>query len=872
MALHQQLKNGLYSSVISSFTKRSWGDDDRFVFPLEQVLKDQSKRAFDAKNTFSSRDEYFATIGLGAKIVQTISERKQGVEFASTLWILKQDDNGLIAIVKVPKKTREDMAESQTQPISPGDRGFVLLKYTAKGDAAAGSEPIKVQVRFSMEFIEPLPSSPRGFLATKLLLRQKRPRRSPFDFSLGKDEDKPDLETLPHMYDKPHELTGDLDDRKSMAFVLKTLPCATVPHHLSAQACMSHVLEQTGIPGYVDTVIRHGEFCYVFDAEQSLRTGGAHNSTGAFLSAPTNRVPNVDIYSRLGDKSLVESDFLQLNPSQREALSLTRSAPAGFVIAHGGPGTGKTHFIIQVAKPFFLDNSHHRLLLTSAGNRGADNIAEELDKWLGSLDASVRRDSYVKALSEKARKAAEESGNKSDFKLQNETITNHYRTYGCGKLNALGDDRVQSTRLAVGTMMKQKLSSRPDLQRRYDAYARGETTERSAVKEFHRLVNLFMQDVISGAGAVCATISGVGDETVRRGYAACDLIVVDEAARVPEYQWWTLLAFYQSDKKPIGKIMVGDHLQMEPAAGRDERQSTLARQMALSLQARLRDRGIPSRSFDIQYRAVPEIAHIYNTVVYDGRLQSDEQTHVEARPLAQALIKHNEAVYGKKSSVIFFDVAGAREQNEPPQYDMPSRNAKPNGAAMANYLKWSERPKGKPKFCNQFIFTVARIVEGLIIAGFCSGPNPATIAILTPYKVELKRLMHVKTKMKFIYPMIEQVSVETVDKVQGREYDIVIVDPVTTTIPSFLDFKRLNVMLSRARCAMYVLGCREQWDNMFDDTIDGSWSVAYPLSCFAKELYPFTKRYPTALDDVCPDSNEFYDPEEFKKVSERQKK
>ncbi|KAK6863561.1 hypothetical protein PG995_000089 [Apiospora arundinis] len=867
MALYDDLKHGHYNSVFESFDKRSWGSKDDNVFPLNDVIG-KSKRP--CKSSFSSTDEYFATIGLGAKVIQTLTEREQGFKFDSVLRILKQDDNGLIAIVETPKKTKSNLWKNPSTSIVPGDRGFVHLRYSIKG-GTDDSEPIRVGVRLAMEFIEPFPSSPPGFLAAKLQPRQKRERRSPYDFSLGKDEAMPDLWTIPEI----QKLLNDLEDAEAWAFVLKTIQHIKVPQHLSAQACMSHILEQEGTPGYVDTVIRHSEFCFVFEAWEKLQNQGGHIHTSKYLSAPSEKAPQVDIYSRLEDKSLVDSDCLQLNPSQKEALDLTRTAPAGFVIAHGGPGTGKTHFIIQAAKPFFLDKRHHRLLLTSAGNRGADSIAEELNKWLQSLDESVRRDSYIVrlhslkteakiflgdaeqarqlVLTEKARKAAQKSEHASGSKAQNDAISNHYLTYGSGKLKSFGDDRVQNIKLAVGTMMKKKLPLHPKMQIAYDRYSRGEIIERKAVREFHRQVYQYMERVISGAGAVCATVSGVGDTRVREGYKDCDLIVVDEAARVPEYQWWPLLAFYQSDNKVVGKIMVGDHLQMGPISNSDERKSPMYQQMALSLQARFQDQGIPSQFFTTQYRAVSEIAEIYNRVIYNGRLDTAEETYVEARPLAQDIVKYNEIAYGAKSSVVFFDVAGALEQNE-----------LLNGEGYK--LDDDSELKGKPKFCNQYVFTVSRILEGLISAGFCSGLRPASIAVLTPYKVEFKRLIHVQTKMKYLYPQVGQVHIETVGKVQGREYDIVIVDPAATTRPSrFLDSQLLNVMFSRARCGLYVLGCEIQWNIMFDET------SAYPLSRFAEELKSFKKRYPSTADEECPESNEFYNPDDFKKVAARQR-
>ncbi|KAK8043864.1 hypothetical protein PG994_012702 [Apiospora phragmitis] len=901
MTLYSSFKNGDYSEVFQAFNMRSWGedDDDDFVFPLHQLIPPwtgKSKDPFTAKNSFSSVDEYSATIGLGAKVIQTINELEEGFEFKTVLRVLKQEDGGLVAIVEIPEKTRKKMAKCRSDPLSPGARGFVCLRYSAKGVDTAQSEPTNVVVRLSMEFIEPFPASPPGFLTAKLQARQKRERRSEFDFSLGKDEDEPDLERITVMESKPRRLLSSLESQESMAFVLNTIPHVVVPCNLSGTESMTYILEQAGTPGYVDTVIRHSEFCYVFEAWTCLCR---QRRSLKFLSAPAPPVPRVDIYDGLADKTLVDSYCLQLNPSQRVALQLGRSAPAGFVIANGGPGTGKTHFIIQAVKPFFLDAKSHRLLLTSAGNRGVDSIAHQLNEWLQSLDESARGESYIvrlhsiktettiflrdaevakrKALVERARKAAQKSQQQTTPKMPNRAIADHYQTYGSGKLNEVGDDRVQNMSLAVGTKMKQNMSQYPDLQALYEDYAGGKITLREKLKEFHRRVRVHLIETLSKAMAVCATVAGVGDDAVKMSfgfynavgkvnYPKCDLIVVDEAARVAEYQWWPLLGFYDNSTNFIGKIMVGDFKQMGPASSKEEERSPFEAQMGLSLQERLQNRGLPSRSFDVQYRAVPEVATIYNNACYGGLLKSDERTYVEARPLARAIVEHNEIAYGREHSIVFFDVAGAEEEVQITKIYDKRPNGRPGRRSGDDPTEIR-----RPKWCNEYIFTITSILEGLINAGIGGGQHPASIAVLTPYKLEYNRLRHLKTKMTRVYPQAADIIVETVDKVQGREYDVVIVDPVMVSKPGFLDLRRLNVMFSRARCGLYVVGCMDKWKRLFYRIADrGGYDC--PLECFAKQLYPYSVRYPMAEDEDCPESNEFYDPKEFEKVSGRQKK
>ncbi|KAK7941560.1 uncharacterized protein PG986_013947 [Apiospora aurea] len=823
-------------------------------FKWKQVQ--EIKESLKAKDSFSSVEEYVATIMMGAKIVQVITEYEQGFLFDNaTIRILRQKDHGLIAIVELPKFHREAIKDRDALTISPGDRGFLRLEYRTKGEET-GSVPTKVVVRLHMEFIEPLPSSPPGVLAAKLKPRQKRPKKSDSDHSLGKDEDMPDLYTTPNIGDLHNSLTN----KKTMAFVLKTLPQIRVPASVKGpDSIMRYILNQPGLKGEVDTVVRHTEFVYVYQSVSGIPT--LLRSYLAF--GPRPQTPRVDIYSPLEDKSLVDSDCMQLNQSQRAALELGRSAPAGFVIAHGGPGTGKTHFTVQLVKPFFLDKKSHQILITSAGNRGADSIALELSNWLQSPDSSIRGNSYIvrlhsiktetsiflkdaeeakrEALREMAKQPADASQQNGETKGTRDAIYDHYRTFACGRFKGVDDERVQHISLSVGAIMKQRLSTKPELERLYNMYGSGEIYRDEDVEHFIRSIHIFMHQIIHGATAVCATVSGVADALVRKAYENCELIIVDEAARVAEYQWWPLLGFY---RKAVGKVMVGDPFQMEPAGGRSEEKSPLGKQMAYSLQARLQKLGFKSGFFDTQYRAVPEIAAIYNQTRYQGRLKSGDETLVERRPLAQAIIQHNKKNYGLAHSVVFLDVKGAVEKND---------------------------KRGMPKFCNQYIVAVTSILENLINAGFGNGVHPATIAVLTPYRLEYKRLRYARTKMSDDYPQAEDIAIETVDKIQGMEYDIVIIDPVVNSSVGFLNHRRLNVLFSRARSGLYVVGCATKWS-----LLSGWHENVDDFEDFAKQLYPYTKCFPDPNDlesgrKVCPKSNKYYDPGEFEQVPEKSK-
>ncbi|EXJ71984.1 uncharacterized protein A1O5_04486 [Cladophialophora psammophila CBS 110553] len=72
-----------------------------------------------------------------------------------------------------------------------------------------------------------------------------------------------------------------------------------------------------------------------------------------------------------------------------------------------------------------------------------------------------------------------------------------------------------------------------------------------------------------------------------------------------------------------------------------------------------------------------------------------------------------------------------------------------------------------------------------------------------------------KAQMEEDYPAAKDVALQPGDIVQSLEYDPPIVDPTVVRSPGFLDVNRLNVMFSRARYGLYVVGnynsCIAMW-------------------------------------------------------------
>jgi hypothetical protein len=90
-------------------------------------------------------------------------------------------------------------------------------------------------------------------------------------------------------------------------------------------------------------------------------------------------------------------------------------------------------------------------------------------------------------------------------------------------------------------------------------------------------------------------------------------------------------------------------------------------------------------------------------------------------------------------------------------------------------------------------------------------PAPVSVAVITPYREQRRLLCRVLKDMSGDDKVLEKVAVETVDSFQGRQVDIVILSCVRAGsggggLGFVTDVRRMNVAITRARRALWVLG------------------------------------------------------------------
>eukprot|EP01064_Diplonema_japonicum_P023308 TRINITY_DN33747_c0_g1_i1.p1 TRINITY_DN33747_c0_g1~~TRINITY_DN33747_c0_g1_i1.p1 ORF type:complete len:933 (+),score=47.83 TRINITY_DN33747_c0_g1_i1:56-2854(+) len=278
------------------------------------------------------------------------------------------------------------------------------------------------------------------------------------------------------------------------------------------------------------------------------------------------------------------------------------------------------------------------------------------------------------------------------------------------------------------------------------------------------------------ADVVCATCSGAASPIMASKKLLFRLVVLDEASQATE----------PSCVVPIMRgaervVLIGDHKQLRPTI---LSQDAATCGLNITLFDRLVNSGIQPHMLDTQYRMHPYIAEYPSLVYYAGKLKSG--ITADHRPMLPGFAWPLPHI-----PVAFVPVAG--------------RDTRGFGMSYAN-----------PPEAHAVVDTLRGILSA---ASLC----PSKIGIITPYSSQVRLLKQLCRSAGIevhstVAPAagrrasepVAGIEVSSVDGFQGREKDLIIVSTVranSSGIVGFLsDTRRLNVLLTRARHGLIVMG------------------------------------------------------------------
>jgi ATP-dependent RNA/DNA helicase IGHMBP2 len=282
------------------------------------------------------------------------------------------------------------------------------------------------------------------------------------------------------------------------------------------------------------------------------------------------------------------------------------------------------------------------------------------------------------------------------------------------------------------------------------------------IKEVDKTEQFITEDLISKAQVITATLVGANHYTIRN--VKFHTVVIDEAGQALEPACWI----------PISKaqkvILAGDHLQLPPTiksyqAGKDGLSTTLLEKCAT-----LHPEAVVL--LEEQYRMNDAIMGFSSKEFYDNRLK------------AHPSVAH-QLLFPGDLPVSFIDTAGCG-------YD-----EKQEGTSTAN-----------PEEAAFLFKHLTKLISEL--SGNYSAENFPTIAVISPYKEQIRILNQLLADSPDLLVYADKISVNTIDSFQGQERDVVYIGLTRSNTEGeigFLnDIRRMNVAMTRARKKLVVIG------------------------------------------------------------------
>ncbi|GAM26767.1 hypothetical protein SAMD00019534_099420 [Acytostelium subglobosum LB1] len=263
------------------------------------------------------------------------------------------------------------------------------------------------------------------------------------------------------------------------------------------------------------------------------------------------------------------------------------------------------------------------------------------------------------------------------------------------------------------------------------------------------------KQVLKEASIVLGTLSSAGSNMLI--HHRFDIIIVDEATQSVEPSGLIPLQLGASKM-----ILVGDPKQLPPTVfsrvcTRNGYDCSLFERLSLDH---------PTHLLTVQYRMHPTISEFPSRAFYNGQVVDSSTVREFKQPFY-----NNTRSYGPLN---FYDIAESCEES------------------------------GPKSFQNSQEVTMVFLLIKKLVQDYPS-VKKMSIGIITPYKLQNKRLQEVMQKEFNVRGM--DITNKTVDGFQGGEKDIIILSTVRQSKMGFLtDRRRLNVSITRARYALYIIG------------------------------------------------------------------
>lgn len=267
--------------------------------------------------------------------------------------------------------------------------------------------------------------------------------------------------------------------------------------------------------------------------------------------------------------------------------------------------------------------------------------------------------------------------------------------------------------------------------------------------------------ILEEADVVCCTCSGSDHPAMQ--HIKFRNILVDEAGQTTELSTLVPMMHLQADGSAV---LVGDHKQLPATVSCLQAD---VEGLGTSLFQRLTTLGVPGTMLDVQYRMHPAIACFPSRQYYGGRLRTGCAGHARRAPVG--------IMWPNPQCPLAFLPLTSEESKE--------------GKSFVNVTE---------------VQTIVELLQAVLSEG---DVQPGQVGIITPYAAQA-RLLRTYLGLNDRPKGVPGPEVSSVDGFQGREKELIFISTVRANTAGRVGFmgdpRRLNVMLTRARRGLVVVG------------------------------------------------------------------
>jgi senataxin len=472
-----------------------------------------------------------------------------------------------------------------------------------------------------------------------------------------------------------------------------------------------------------------------------------------------------------------------LNPLQRSVVNtMCTTADSGLYNLIGPPGTGKTSTIVHLLAERVRCFPTQKILLTAPSNKAVHVLLDLLMRTMHT-PPMLAYVGVAKSLEWTGTSAADYHAYLIQPYATVITSTQASLSKLHDALHAAHEESIKRLRnLILSEGLTAEAHIRAPILTLLQELTRHTTTTESCqsidalvehtkeiVSHIHAYSYALEQYILQKAHIVFATLVTSGGNSLYKTVQHFDCVIVDEAAQalIPE-------TFIPFKFDPALCLLIGDPQQLPGLVHSTELRTLGYAESLMGVMTEGRQRPYLER-LTTQYRMHPSICKWVSDQFNDGELVADAQ--LQSRATSRQRLPVTWPLSGLPSAFVDCDYR-----------EMKGKHGDISNTGEAD--------------------AVMRTVKHLLR----NGVAPHEIGIITFYSAQVQLLVELRSQLAKELPRVrdlaEKLTISTVDGFQGDERDIILISCVRS-VPSvgFLnDHRRINVAMSRAKYARWVLG------------------------------------------------------------------